>query len=106
MVDPLYLQIAADLRTSVMAGKLANGTNPAGQDPQAQFSRGAGVRDSGNTIRAVIEPAAVANPIARRPGGGTFATERIELFLTVPAAARNLVVCSPDTVPGSPGDLS
>lgn len=85
MADPLYVQIAADLRTRIVEGELASGTKLTEPGLQAEFSRRgefASTNVSRNTVRDAIDLLVLDGLVEKRPGQGTFVAERIKPFVT------------------------
>ena len=86
MADPLYVQIAADLRSRIESGRLASNTRLTEPGLQAEFSRRpefASKSVSRNTVRDAIDLLVLEDLVEKRPGRGTFVTERIAPLLTV-----------------------
>jgi len=76
MPDPLYRQIAEDLRQQIESGELA---------PGSQLRTELELREhydaSRNTIRDAVKLLIARGLVATRPGQGTFVVERIEPFI-------------------------
>jgi len=76
--QPMYQQIAEDLRAQIESGTLA---------PGAQLPTELALRDryssSRNTIRDAIKRLTSQGLVETRPGQGTFVTRRIDPFVTV-----------------------
>jgi GntR family transcriptional regulator len=77
VVQPLYQQIADDLRQQIESGKLAPGAQlPVELELREQYDA------SRNTIRDAIKRLTSLGLVQRRPGQGTFVTHRINPFVT------------------------
>lgn len=76
--QPMYHQIAEDLRTKIESGEIARGS----QLP-TELELGARYTASRNTIRDAIKRLIGLGLVETRPGQGTFATLRVEPFVTV-----------------------
>ena len=76
--QPMYQQIAEDLRAQIESGTLA---------PGAQLPTELELRDrydsSRNTIRDAIKRLTSQGLVETRPGQGTFVTRRVDPFVTV-----------------------
>lgn len=82
MVQPLYQQIADDLRQQIESGKLAPGAQlPIELELREQYDA------SRNTIRDAIKRLTSLGLVQRRPGQGTFVTHKINPFVTELTAA-------------------
>jgi len=93
MPDPMYRQIAQDLREQIESGGIA---------PGAQLPTELELRDqygaSRNTIRDAVKWLATRGLVETRPGQGTFAMQRLQPFVTTLSA-------DPDTgLGGGEGD--
>lgn len=77
MPQPMYLQIAEDLKRSIDSGELA----PGSQLP-TELELGEQYRASRNTIRDAIKRLLAQGLIETRPGLGTFVTYSIDPFVT------------------------
>jgi GntR family transcriptional regulator len=77
MAEPLYRQIADDLRTKIESGELAQGS---------QLATEGELRDeynaSRNTVRDAIKWLTNLGLVETRPGQGTFVVEKINPFVT------------------------
>ncbi len=77
MVDPMYRQIAEDLRRQIEAGELA---------PGAQLRTELELREkynaSRNTVRDAIKLLTTRGLVETRPGQGTFVVQKIVPFIT------------------------
>jgi GntR family transcriptional regulator len=77
VVQPLYQQIADDLRQQIETGKLAPGAQlPVELELREQYDA------SRNTIRDAIKRLTSLGLVQRRPGQGTFVTHKINPFVT------------------------
>jgi GntR family transcriptional regulator len=77
MPDPLYRQIADDLRTKIESGELAQGSQLATEgELRDQYSA------SRNTVRDAIKWLTTLGLVETRPGQGTFVIEKIQPFVT------------------------
>jgi DNA-binding GntR family transcriptional regulator len=77
MVEPLYRQIADDLRTKIESGELAQGSQLATEgELKDQYNA------SRNTVRDAIKWLTTLGLVETRPGQGTFVTEKINPFVT------------------------
>jgi DNA-binding GntR family transcriptional regulator len=90
--DPMYRQIADDLRRQIEDGRLA---------PGAQLRTELELREkynaSRNTVRDAIKWLITRGLVETRPGQGTFVVEKIDPFVTT-------LTQRPDTAAGSKGD--
>jgi GntR family transcriptional regulator len=78
MPQPMYQQIADDLRKQIESGKLERGGQlPTEVDLRAQYGA------SRNTVRDAIKRLTSLGLIQTRPGQGTFVTMKIDPFVTV-----------------------
>jgi len=77
MVEPLYRQIAQDLRQQIQSGALA----PGAQVP-TELELRESYEASRNTIRDAIKWLVSNGLVETRPGQGTFVVERIDPFVT------------------------
>lgn len=76
MADPMYRQIADDLRRQIEAGDLAPGSSiPTEDELRDTYSA------SRNTIRDSIKSLITRGLVETRPGQGTFVVEKIEPFV-------------------------
>ena len=77
MVDPMYRQIAEDLRRQIEAGELA---------PGAQLRTELELREkydaSRNTVRDALKRLITRGLVETRPGQGTFVVQKIVPFVT------------------------
>ena len=77
MAEPMYRQIADDLRRKIEAGELKRGAQlPTEIDLREQYDA------SRNTVRDAIKWLTTRGLVETRPGQGTFVTERITPFVT------------------------
>lgn len=77
MAEPMYRQIADDLRRKVETGELKRGGQlPTEIDLREQYDA------SRNTVRDAIKWLTTRGLVETRPGQGTFVTERITPFVT------------------------
>jgi len=77
MPDPMYRQIAEDLRRKIDSGELARGTQlPTEIDLREQYEA------SRNTVRDAIKWLTTRGLVETRPGQGTFVVEKIVPFVT------------------------
>ena len=77
MAEPMYRQIADDLRSKIEAGELRQGGQlPTEIDLREQYDA------SRNTVRDAIKWLTTRGLVETRPGQGTFVTERITPFVT------------------------
>jgi GntR family transcriptional regulator len=80
--EPLYRQIAEDLRTKIESGDIAQGSQlPTEIELMEQFNA------SRNTIRDAIKLLMVRTLVETRPGQGTFVVEKIDPYVTILTAA-------------------
>ena len=90
MADPIYLQIADDLRTQIESGKLKPG-----QQLETEFELRERYGASRNTVRDAIRRLMALGLIVTRPGKGTFVVEKIAPFVTTltadPSSGDSLV---------------
>ncbi len=77
MADPMYRQIAEDLRRQIEAGEL-----PPGAQLQTELELREKYDASRNTIRDAIKWLITRGLVETRPGQGTFVIERIIPFVT------------------------
>jgi GntR family transcriptional regulator len=76
--QPMYQQIADDLRTQIESGELAPGDQlPTEMELRDRYS------SSRNTIRDAIKQLTSQGLVETRPGQGTFVTQRVDPFVTV-----------------------
>jgi GntR family transcriptional regulator len=77
VAEPMYRQIADDLRRKIEAGELKRGSQlPTEIDLREQYDA------SRNTVRDAIKWLTTRGLVETRPGQGTFVTERITPFVT------------------------
>lgn len=82
MAEPIYRQIADDLRQRIESGELAPGTQlPTELELREHYNNA-----SRNTIRDAIKSLSARGLVVARPGRGTFVTEKITPFI-VPLAS-------------------
>src|SRR5882724_1188409 len=78
MAQPMYQQIADDLRKQIETGNLVSGQQlPTELELREQYNA------SRNTVRDAIKRLAGLGLVASRPGSGTFVTWKIDPFVTV-----------------------
>src|ERR1700684_2171422 len=77
MVEPMYRQIADDLRRQIEEGTLA-----AGQQLGTELELREKYNASRNTVRDAIKWLIARGLLETRPGQGTFVVERISPFVT------------------------
>jgi GntR family transcriptional regulator len=77
MAEPLYRQIADDLRTKIESGELAQGSQLA---TEVELKKQYGA--SRNTVRDAIRWLTTLGLVETRPGQGTFVVEKVRPFLT------------------------
>jgi GntR family transcriptional regulator len=84
MADPMYVQIAEDLRDQVKNGTLPPGAKLTEMGLMASYSERSEYSDnvSRNTVRAAMELLVLDGLVEKRPGQGTFVAEKIEPFDT------------------------
>ena len=76
--QPMYQQIAEDLRKQIESGTLARGSQlPTELELREQYDA------SRNTVRDAIKRLIAQGLVETRPGQGTFVTRRIDPFVTV-----------------------
>jgi GntR family transcriptional regulator len=90
MADPIYLQIADDLRTQIESGKLKPG-----QQLETELELRERYDASRNTVRDALRRLTALGLIVTRPGKGTFVVEKIAPFVTTltadPSSGDSLV---------------
>ncbi|HTT53173.1 MAG TPA: GntR family transcriptional regulator [Streptosporangiaceae bacterium] len=91
MTDPMYRQIAGDLRRQIEAGKL-----PPGSQLPTEIELREEHNASRNTIRDAIKVLTTRGLVETRPGQGTFVVERISPFVTT-------LTGDPETASGGEG---
>jgi GntR family transcriptional regulator len=85
MPDPIYRQIAEDLRQKIESGELAGGSQlPAQLELREQY------KVSRNTVRDAVKLLTNRGLVETRPGQGTFIVEKITPFLTTLSAPATL----------------
>ena len=78
MPDPMYRQIAKDLRQKIESGELGHGTQlPTELELREQYDA------SRNTVRDAIKLLITHGLVVSRPGQGTFVVEQIDPFVIV-----------------------
>jgi len=81
MADPMYRQIAEELRQDIESGELPPGSQlPTELELRERFEA------SRNTVRDAIKSLVRLNLVVTRPGQGTFVTERIDPLVTTLSA--------------------
>src|SRR5580704_2238206 len=93
MADPMYRQIADDLRRQIEAGEL-----PPGAQLQTELELRERYNASRNTIRDAIRWLITRGLVETRPGQGTFVIERIVPFVTT-------LTGDPTTASGGEGNI-
>src|ERR1700733_4069956 len=81
MAEPMYRQIALELRQKIQAGELV-----AGQQLPTELELRESYNASRNTIRDAIKWLATNALVDTRPGQGTFVVDRITPFVTTLSA--------------------
>lgn len=77
MPDPMYRQIAEDLRRKIESGDLSNGSQlPTEMELRETYAA------SRNTVRDAVRWLATRGLVETRPGHGTFVVGRVEPFVT------------------------
>lgn len=82
MADPMYRQIAEDLRRQIEAGEL-----PPGAQLLTELELREKYEASRNTVRDAIKWLITRGLVETRPGQGTFVTEKIDPFVTALASS-------------------
>lgn len=86
MAEAVYMQIAKDLLAKIKSGELAAGAmlppEPVLQDQYSKRPEFSSTKVSRNTVRDAIEVLVREGQVEKRPGQGTFVTEKIEPFMT------------------------
>jgi GntR family transcriptional regulator len=78
MADPMYRQIADDLRQKIESGALSPGAQlPTELELREQYNNA-----SRNTVRDAVKWLTARNLVETRPGHGTFVVEKIDPFVT------------------------
>ena len=78
MAQPMYQQIADDLRKKIDSGVFAGGSQlPTELELRAQYGA------SRNTVRDAIKRLISQGLVETRPGQGTFVTTKVDPFVTV-----------------------
>jgi GntR family transcriptional regulator len=82
MTEPMYRQIAEDLKTRIERGSIAQGAKlPTESDLRVGYGA------ARNTVREAVKLLASRGLVETRPGLGTFVTRHVEPFVTTLAAA-------------------
>jgi GntR family transcriptional regulator len=82
MTEPMYRQIAEDLRARIESGAIAQGAKlPTESDLRVGYGA------ARNTVRDAVKLLASRGLVETRPGLGTFVTRHVEPFITILAAA-------------------
>jgi GntR family transcriptional regulator len=77
MHEPMYRQIAEDLRQKIESGELARGTQvPTELELREQYDA------SRNTVRDAVKLLVTRGLVETRPGQGTFVVQKIDPFIT------------------------
>jgi GntR family transcriptional regulator len=77
MPDPMYKQIAEDLREKIESGRLGHGAQlPTELELRDQYDA------SRNTVRDAVKSLITRGLVETRPGQGTFVVEKIDPFVT------------------------
>lgn len=84
MPDPLYRQIAEDLRQKIESGELRPGAQlPTELELREQYRDESREKDaSRNTVRDAVKWLITRNLVETRPGQGTFVVEKIDPYVT------------------------
>lgn len=83
MADPMYQQIADDLRARIESGELAEGEQlPTEIQLRVDYAHSASRQVSRNTVRDAIDLLVGDGLVEKRPGQGTFVVEKIKPFVT------------------------
>ena len=84
MADPMYVQIAENLRDQIESGALPSGAKLTEMGLMASYSERPEYSKtvSRNTVRAAMELLVLDGLVEKRPGQGTFVAEKIEPFDT------------------------
>src|ERR1039458_4474267 len=77
MVDPMYRQIADDLRRQIEAGEL-----PPGVQLRTELELREEYNASRNTVRDAVKWLITRGLVETRPGQGTFVVQKIDPFVT------------------------
>ncbi len=81
MAEPMYRQIAEELRQDIKSGRLAPGSQlPTELELRTRFAA------SRNTVRDAVKSLVSLGLVVTRPGQGTFVTQRIDPFVTTLSA--------------------
>ena len=91
MAEPLYRQIADDLRRRIETGQL-----PPGAQLPAELALREQYQTSRNTVRDAVKWLITRGLVEIRPGQGTFVTEKITPFVTT-------LTGDPETASGGEG---
>jgi GntR family transcriptional regulator len=89
--QPMYQQIADELRRQITSGELAQGSRLS-----TELELGDKYKASRNTIRDAIKQLTAENLVETRPGQGTFVTVKADPFVTILSS-----VPDPDAAEGS-----
>jgi len=85
MPDPIYRQIAEDLRQKIESGELARGSQlPTELELREQYEA------SRNTVRDAVKWLTTRGLVETRPGQGTFVVQKIDPFITTLDSATGL----------------
>jgi GntR family transcriptional regulator len=82
MADPLWRQIAEDLRIKIESGELGSGGRPLPSEIELRDTYNA----SRNTIRDAVKWLVTRGLVTTRPGQGTFVVQKIDPFVTTLSA--------------------
>lgn len=78
MADPMWRQIAEDLRVKIESGQLGSGGKPLPSELELRDTYSA----SRNTVRDAVKWLVYRGLVATRPGQGTFVVKKIDPFVT------------------------
>jgi GntR family transcriptional regulator len=92
MADPMYRQIAEDLRHQIETGEL-----PPGSQLRTEIELRETYNASRNTVRDAIKVLTTRGLVESRPGQGTFVVEKIEPFVTTLTGDPNTSESEGDT---------
>ena len=103
MAEPMYRQIAEDLRTRIESGAIARGMKlPTESELRVSYDA------ARNTVRDAIKLLVSRGLVETRPGLGTFVVRHVEPFVTTLATAPLLTASEPASAGGAkdgPGSL-
>jgi GntR family transcriptional regulator len=84
MPDPLWRQIAEDLRQKIESGELGSGDEPMPSELELREM----YRASRNTVRDAVKWLVFRGLVVTRPGQGTFVTKKIDPFIVTLSGDR------------------